>query len=177
MTPASPTTVDPDQITTALIGFHRAVLRLQADAAASPQDDDGLTVLASATECLFWACAIEEAARDDQTYATGADSYGRSLLTGARWARNQATHRLAFVVTKPDDDSQPEAVWRPATELPTPDWESPKQRAAYDTHLAGQPVLRTFQHIASFFAHEQNRHGSFLNTAAKGLADLRNLDK
>ncbi|WP_030273490.1 hypothetical protein [Streptomyces sp. NRRL B-24484] len=164
--------IDPELVSVALTGFHRALIRLRADVAAAPEGDDGLTALTSATECLYWACAIEETARkSDPTFTVHADSYGQALVHGARWARNQSTHQLAFVVAKPSGA----VTWRPAADLPAPERESGRQRTSYDAHLAGTAVLQTFERIAGFFASEQNRTGSLLNSAITELTDLRAL--
>ncbi|MHB9860770.1 hypothetical protein [Streptomyces sp. YIM S03343] len=90
---------DPEMLGAAMIGYYQAVQRFLRDATRVTERDDGFAALASATECLFWACSLEEHMRDnDPTYLCGADDYGRRLVQGARWARNQATRQLAFIV-------------------------------------------------------------------------------
>ncbi|WP_330346676.1 hypothetical protein OG858_47060 (plasmid) [Streptomyces europaeiscabiei] len=163
---------DPEMMGAALIGYYQAVERFLRDATRVTEHDDGFAALASATECLFWACSLEEQLRkNDPTYASNADNYGRRLVQGARWARNQATHQLAFIVAHSDGPQSPqgipptqvEVVWRPADEMPAPDQERRNQRAAYEQHLADRPVRVTFDYIKGFFASEQNRPGSLLN--------------
>lgn len=168
---------DPEMLSSALIGYHRAVERFRHDSARSTGEEDGFGALASATECLFWACSLEEQLRkNDLTYEGDADQYGRKLVQGARWARNQATHQLAFVVAHSDSPQYPqpyparqfEVVWRAAAEMPAPHEERRNQRAAYDRYLAGQVARTTFDHVAGFFAGEQNRTGSLLNRTIQG---------
>jgi hypothetical protein len=163
---------DPEMLSAAMIGYYQAVQRFLRDATRVTEHDDGFSALASATECLFWACSLEEQMRDnDPTYLSDADNYGRRLVQGARWARNQATHQLAFVIAHSDGPQYPqsdpatlaEVVWRPADEMPAPNREHRNQREAYDQLLAGRPVRITFDYIKGFFASEQNRPGSLLN--------------
>jgi hypothetical protein len=163
---------DPEMLGAALIGYYQATERFRQDATRVTEHDDGFAALASATECLYWACSLEEQLRkNDPTYESNVDNYGRMLVQGARWARNQATHQLAFIVAhsdgpqypQPSPATQVEVVWRPADEMPAPDQERRNQREAYDLHLAGRPVRITFDYIKGFFASEQNRPGSLLN--------------
>ena len=172
---------NPEMLGLALLGYHRAVERFRQDSAHVAEEEDGFGALASATECLFWACSLEEQLRkNDPTYEKGADQYGRGLVQGARWARNQATHQLAFVVAHSGDPVYPqpaplcqpvvrrpirraEVVWRSADEMPEPGQEHRGQRSAYDQYLSGASARATFDGIASFFASEQNRPGSLLN--------------
>lgn len=168
---------DPEMLGSALLGYHRAVERFKQDAARVTEEEGGLGALASATECLFWACSLEEQLRkNDPTYDHGADQYGRRLVQGARWARNQVTHQLAFVVAHSDGPVHPqptpvrnaEVVWRPANEMPAPNQERQNQHAAYDQYLSGRSARATFDSIAWFFANEQNRTGSLLNQTMQG---------
>ncbi|MFE0086275.1 hypothetical protein [Streptomyces sp. NPDC058992] len=163
---------DPEMLSAAVIGYYQAVQRFLRDVTRVTEHDDGFAALASATECLFWLCSLEEQMREnDPTYLSDADNYGRRLVQGARWARNQATHQLAFIIAQSDGPQYPqsdaaalvEVVWRPANEMPVPKREYQKQREAYDQYLAGRPVRITFDHIKGFFASEQNRAGSLLN--------------
>ncbi|WP_328901393.1 hypothetical protein OHR86_17025 [Streptomyces sp. NBC_00441] len=163
---------DPEMLGAALIGYYQAAERFGQDATRVTEHDDGFAALASATECLFWACSLEEQLRkNDPTYENNVDDYGRKLVQGARWVRNQATHQLAFVVAHSDGPQYPqpipatqaEVVWRPADEMPAPDQERRNQRDAYDLYLAGRPVRITFDYIKGFFASEQSRPGSLLN--------------
>ncbi|MEU9481180.1 hypothetical protein [Streptomyces sp. NPDC048191] len=169
--------VDLEMLGSALLGYHRAIARFGQDSARVAEGEDILGALASATECLFWACSLEEQLRkNDPTYEEGTDQYGRSLVQGARWARNQATHQLAFVVSRSGDPVYPqpvpireaEVVWRRADEMPTAEQERRGQRAAYDQYLSGRSARTTFDSIAGFFASEQNRPGSLLNKMTQG---------
>lgn len=166
------TPADPEMLGAVLLGYHRAVIRFGADLSTLAPGQDGFGALASATEALYWACSLgEQLFHCDPTYKERADGYGRQVILGARWARNRATHELAFVITEAEGCQHPqldpharfEVVWRPDDELPAPGRSNPDLQAAYDLLLASKPVRLTWDTLSAFFASEQNRPGSLLS--------------
>ncbi|MFI5763892.1 hypothetical protein ACIA8F_23505 [Streptomyces sp. NPDC051563] len=152
-------------LSVAYIGYARAVIRLRLAVEGARPEEDGIVVLATATEALFWACAVaENLDHDDPTYDQ-ADKYGKSVVQGARWARNQATHQLAFVVADAGGNGLSRVVWRPVDQLPEERQERAAQRKQYRANLEGKPILDTFATISGFFASEQLRVGSLLQRA------------
>ncbi|MCX4458742.1 hypothetical protein OOK58_43315 [Streptomyces sp. NBC_01728] len=166
------TPADPEMLGAALLGYHRAVIRFGEDLKALTPGQEGFGALTSATEALYWACSLgEQLFHCDPTYKEQADGYGQKMILGARWARNRATHELAFVVTEaegrqypqPDPQTGFEVVWRPDDQLPSPGKSNADQQTAYDLYFASKPVRRTWGAISQFFASEQNRPGSLLS--------------
>ncbi|MFI6056275.1 hypothetical protein ACIBCO_40220 [Streptomyces violascens] len=166
------TPADPEMLGAALLGYHRAVIRFGEDLKALRPGQEGFGALTSATEALYWACSLgEQLFHCDPTCEAQADGYGQKMILGARWARNRATHELAFVVTEmegcqhpqPDPHARFEVVWRPDDQLPSPGKSNTDQQTAYDLHFAGKPVRLTWHALAGFFASEQNRPGSLLS--------------
>ncbi|MEU2248520.1 hypothetical protein [Streptomyces sp. NPDC019224] len=166
------TPADPEMLGAALLGYHRAIIRFDEDLKALAPGQEGFGALTSATEALYWACSLgEQLFHCDPTYKDQADGYGQKMILGARWARNRATHELAFVVTEaegrqypqPDPQTGFEVVWRPDDQLPSPGKHNADQQTAYDLHFTGKPVRLTWDALSQFFASEQNRPGSLLS--------------
>jgi hypothetical protein len=125
-----------------------------------------LAVWASAAECVWWICAIDEqlagmerpAVRSAQQRTRGpaseyeqardADDRGR-CIPGLRWVRDRHSHQLPITSELDDTPFFTPAggagvlhisagfIWRPAEDLPDPEDRHPKRREAYSRHVAG----------------------------------------
>jgi hypothetical protein len=148
----------------ALHGFHAARARYYDQLAAGHPEEH---MIIPAMELTYWACVLDEQleARDPVYQASAV--YGRKIMSGTRFARNRANHQLPMLIERVPGFVPPirfplrteEMVWLPFERLPSGQ-PAPSQEREYKEHLAGKPVRHTIDHIAAWFASEQNRDGS-----------------
>ncbi|WP_156722604.1 hypothetical protein [Streptomyces apocyni] len=163
----------PDMLTIALTGFHAARERYRQDLTVG-HDEEQLII--HAMEVVYWSCTLDEQLAKRDAWYEMCSEYGRRIMHGTRHARNAATHQLPMFLQKTEGAQWPvtfpfrfeEVRWIRADELPEFDRESRRQRENYVQYLQGQPVRHTVDEIANWFAAEQNRTGSPLNTKPWG---------
>ncbi|MFF3587393.1 hypothetical protein ACFYYI_09545 [Streptomyces sp. NPDC002387] len=157
-----------DMLPIALHGFHLARQRYLNELAAG-QPEEQLVI--AAMEVIYWSCTLDEQLKDRNAWYRDTQEYGRSVMKGVRYARNQATHQLPVLIERRAGFQAPivapfraeEIVWLPDDQLPEPGQKPGKgQRENYQLHLAGKPVRNTLNDIAAWFAAEQNRAGSLI---------------
>ncbi|KOG73649.1 hypothetical protein ADK77_08270 [Streptomyces antibioticus] len=157
----------------ALHAFHLARQRyLRGLRAGLPEEQ----LVIAAMEVTYWACALDEQLKNRDAWYRGCREYGRAVMQGVRYARNQATHQLPMLVQRRAGFQAPivapfradEIVWTPLDQLPPPDrTPSREQRDNYHRHLSGRPVRHTIDAVAAWFAAEQNRSGSLIEVSSR----------
>lgn len=162
-------TTEPDMLQVALQGFHAARTRyyIQLDAGHAQEQ-----MIIPTVEVIYWACVLDEQLEDRDAEYKASTAYGRRIMLGTRFARNRATHQLPMLIERVAGLTAPiraplraeEMTWLPVDKIP-PGRPAPAQERNYVQYLASKPVRHTLDDIAAWFASEQNRSGSLIDSA------------
>jgi hypothetical protein len=146
----------------ALLGFHGALLRFRAAAIQNHAEHGFL----AATECLWWACTLDEQLMaksrgnpDGDWYEAAREKhYDGQILRGLRYARNRTTHALPMTLEDSPGEPWPALLWQPLDGLPEPPETNPDAVGAkrYAEQMASNEVRPTLERAARWFAALQN---------------------
>lgn len=134
----------PDAVRRTQAAIREALARIHKASCARDLD----LFSSSAAEASMWMLALDEHLRaSDPTYEQRRDSdTGGQILRGLRWARNAAVHELVEIhdtrtgKTAPVPASFELASWCQRNSVCGQLTSQPKNEAAYDRYVAGEPV-------------------------------------